>query len=210
MIDVYTMLTPNGIKPIILLEELGVPYKAHKINIMDGDQFKPEFVAVSPNSKIPAIVDQKGPGNAPLSVFESGAILTYLAEKFGHFLPKDPAGRATTLQWVFWQVGSVGPMFGQAGHFVRFAKEDVPYAKKRYTDEVKRLLKVAEDQLENHPYLAGEQYSIADMMTVPWFGALDFYGIAELLAEVPRVKAWMEAVESRPAVQRARNVNFID
>ena len=203
MIDLYTFNTPNGRKISIMLEELGVPYRAHMVNILKGDQFKPAFLAISPNNKIPALVDQDGPDGAPLSVFETGAILIYLAEKYGQFLPSDPAGRFQTLQWVFWQVGGVGPMFGQAGHFLRFAPEDVPYAKERYLSETKRLLGVLNTQLSGgHDYIIGDTYTIADIAAAPWIDGLHFYGLGDLLDAYPPVKAWLARVRARPAVQR--------
>ena len=203
MIDLYTFNTPNGRKISIMLEELGVPYRAHMVNILKGDQFKPAFLAISPNNKIPALVDQDGPDGAPLSVFETGAILIYLAEKYGQLLPSDPAGRFQTLQWVFWQVGGVGPMFGQAGHFLRFAPEDVPYAKERYLSETKRLLGVLNTQLSGgHDYIIGDAYTIADIATAPWIDGLHFYGLGDLLDTYPHVKAWLARVRARPAVQR--------
>lgn len=208
MLDLYGFATPNGRKISIMLEELGVPYRAHLVNILQGDQFKPEFLAISPNNKIPALVDPEGDDGAPLAIFESGAILVYLAEKYGQFLPKTPSGRAATLQWLFWQVGGVGPMFGQAGYFVRFAKEDVPHAKARYTDEVKRLLGVMEKQLSASAWLSGEEYTIADMATAPWVAGLDFYGMWEIMEPYPQVRGWLERVRARPAVQRGWDVTY--
>ncbi|MFN3197397.1 MAG: glutathione S-transferase N-terminal domain-containing protein [Bradymonadia bacterium] len=208
MIDLYSFNTPNGRKISIMLEELGVPYNAHLINILEGDQLKPEFLAISPNNKIPAIVDSEGPGGEPLALFETGAILVYLAEKYGKLLPTDGVGRARTLQWLFWQVGGVGPMFGQAGHFVRFAPEDVPYAKTRYTNETKRLLGVMDTQLAANAYLAGADFTIADIATVTWVEALDFYGIYDLVDDFPAVKAWVAKVKDRPGVKKGWDADF--
>ncbi len=208
MIDLHSFNTPNGRKISIMLEELGVPYRAHLVHIGRGDQFKPEFLAISPNNKIPAIVDQEGPGGAPLSIFESGAILIYLAEKYGKLLPQDPVGRSNTLQWLFFQVGSVGPMFGQAGHFTRFAKDDIPYAKKRYIDEAGRLLGVMEKQLSNHKFLAGDEFTIADIATAPWIAALDFYGLSDMLEPFPHVSAWLKDFRARPAVQKVWDMKY--
>lgn len=202
MIELHSFDTPNGRKVAILLEELGVPYRAHKIDILAGDQHQPEFVAISPNHKIPAIVDPEGPDGTPMSLFESGAILIYLADKYGRFLPREPVPRSVTLQWLFWQVGSVGPFFGQAGHFARFAPEDLPYAKQRYIGEVERLLKVTEARLAQVPWLAGAEYSIADIATAPWVAGLEFYGLGSLLDEVPRTSEWLATIRARPAVQR--------
>src|SRR5258708_21894640 len=167
MIDLYTWGTPNGRKVSIMLEETGLPYRVHKVDISKNEQFKPEFLALNPNSKIPAIVDQEGPGGKPLPLFESGAILIYLAEKTGKLLPTDPAARYTVLQWLMFQMGGVGPMFGQVHHFLRAAPEPVPYAIERYGKETRRLYGVLDVQLGKAAYLAGE-YSIADIATYPW------------------------------------------
>lgn len=205
MIDLYTWTTPNGRKVSIMLEELGLNYAVHPINIMKGDQFAPEFLAVSPNNKIPAIVDPDGPGGKPLAMFESGAILVYLAEKTGSsLLPASGAARYKTLEWLMWQMGGVGPMFGQVHHFVQFAKEDVPYAKKRYSEEMLRLYGVMDKQLAAHPYLAGDAYSIADIATYPWVARYEWHPMA--LSDYPNVQRWYDMVSLRPAVKAGMNV----
>ncbi len=204
MIDLYTWSTPNGRKVSILLEEAGLAYKAHPINIGKGDQFKPEFVAICPNSKIPAIVDSEGPDGQPLAMFESGAILIYLAEKTGRFLPASKRGRYAALQWLMFQMGGVGPMFGQVHHFLRSAKEKVPYAIERYTTEQKRLYKVLDEHLAKHEYLADE-YSIADMATYPWVARYEWHPI-DMGADYPHVKRWFDAIGAREAVQRGMKV----
>jgi len=209
-IQLYSLGTPNGQKIAIALEEMALPYEAHRIDIMAGDQFTDEFVAINPNSKIPAIVDPNGPGGASLSVFESGAILIYLAEKSGQYLPTDPAARSECLQWLFFQVGGVGPMFGQFGHFYTYAKEKIPYGIERYQTEVKRLLSVLEVRLQGQDYLLQEGYSIADMATFPWVGALDWgYNAAEKLQlsqDFPKVMDWYERCSQRPAAARGLKV----
>lgn len=209
-IQLYSLGTPNGQKVAIALEEMALPYEAHRIDIMAGDQFTDEFVAINPNSKIPAIVDPKGPGGLSLSVFESGAILIYLAEKSGQYLPTDPAARSECLQWLFFQVGGVGPMFGQFGHFYKYAKEKIPYGISRYQAETRRLLGVLEKQLEDQDFLIGEDYSIADMATFPWVGALDWgYNAIELLqlnSDFPNVIAWYDRCRQRPAAARGLGV----
>ena len=209
-IQLYSLGTPNGQKVAIALEEMALPYEAHRIDIMAGDQFTDEFVAINPNSKIPAIVDPKGPGGLSLSVFESGAILIYLAEKSGQYLPTDPAARSECLQWLFFQVGGVGPMFGQFGHFYKYAKDKIPYGISRYQAETRRLLGVLEKQLEDQDFLIGEDYSIADMATFPWVGALDWgYNAIELLqlnSDFPNVIAWYDRCRQRPAAARGLGV----
>ena len=209
-IQLYSLGTPNGQKVAIALEEMALPYEAHRVDIMAGDQFTDEFVAINPNSKIPAIVDPKGPGGKPLSVFESGAILLYLAEKSGQYLPTDPAARSECLQWLFFQVGGVGPMFGQFGHFYKYAKEKIPYSIERYQKETRRLLGVLEKQLEGRDFLIGENYNIADIATFPWVGALDWgYNAVELLqlnSDFPNVIAWYERCRQRPAAARGLEV----
>lgn len=202
-IQLYSLATPNGQKASIALEEMGLPYEAHRIDITKGDQFKPEFLKINPNNKIPAIVDPEGPDGKPLAIMESGAILIYLAEKSGKFLSTDPRLRSETLQWLFFQVGGVGPMFGQFGHFFKHAADkcDHPYPKQRYTDETKRLLGVLDKRLEGRSYLVGDEYSIADMATVPWVNALsDFYEAdAQLgLKTFKNVNAWTKRVSERP------------
>lgn len=199
MIDLYTWGTPNGRKASIMLEEVALPYRVHKIDIGKGDQFTPAFLKVNPNGKIPAIVDGEGPGGKPFAVFESGAILIYLAEKTGRFLPADPAGRSTVFQWLMFQMGGVGPMFGQAHHFMRFAKEKIPYAMERYGNEAKRLYGVMDRRLGEAPYLAGD-YSIADMATYPWAARHEWHGVD--LTNFSNVRRWFDAVGGRPAVQR--------
>ena len=204
MIDLYTWGTPNGRKVSIMLEEVGLPYRVHPIDIMQGDQFTADYVAINPNSKIPAIIDQDGPGGAPLTLFESGAILIYLAEKTGRFLPADPAGRYATLQWLMFQMGGVGPMFGQAHHFRRFAPEQIPYAIERYSKETKRLYGVLDKRLGEVEYVAGP-YSIADMAIFPWCQRADWQGV-DLAAEFPNVRRWYDLVAAREQVQKGMSV----
>ncbi|XXU08216.1 glutathione S-transferase N-terminal domain-containing protein [Sorangium sp. So ce854] len=200
MIDLYYWPTPNGWKISIMLEETGLPYKLIPINIGRGEQFKPEFLAISPNNRMPAIVDHDPPGGgAPISVFESGAILLYLAEKTGQLMPSDLRGRHDVTQWLMWQMGGLGPMSGQAGHFGQYAPEKIPYAIERYTKEVRRLYGVMDKRLADRPYLAGE-YSIADVASFPWAILHDRFGIA--LDELPNLKRWIEALRARPAVAR--------
>lgn len=196
MIDFYTYTTPNGRKPAILLEELELPYTIHKVDIGKGEQFSPEFVAINPNSKIPAIVDR----DTDLAVFESGAILIYLAEKTGKLLPTDVANRARTIEWLMFQMGGVGPMFGQLGHFRNAAPEPIPYAISRYETETLRLLGVLDRQLANHTYLAGD-YSIADIATYPWVAATTTPYMSLSLEAFPNVQRWVETLQARPAVQ---------
>jgi len=204
MIDVYSWATPNGHKIHIMLEELGLEYKAIPIDIGAGDQFTPEFLAISPNNKIPAIVDSDGPGGKPLALFESGAILFYLAEKTGRFLPLDPVGRYTTMQWLMFQMGGVGPMLGQAHHFRIYAPEKIEYAVNRYSNEAKRLYGVMDTQLGVTRYLAGNDYSIADIATFPWTRSWKNQGIE--LDEFPNVKRWFDEISARPAVIRGVEV----
>ncbi len=203
MIDLYTWGTPNGRKVSIMLEELGLPYRTHPINIGKDDQFKPEFVAINPNSKIPAIVDPEGPGGK-LPLFESGAILIYLAEKTGKFLPSDPRKRIIVLQWLMFQMGGVGPMFGQTHHFLRNAKEDVPYGKQRYHAETKRLYGVMNKRLGEARYLAGDEYTIADIATFPWVSRYEWHQVD--LGEFPNVKRWFDEIAARPAVKKGMAV----
>ncbi len=201
MIEVWTWPTPNGHKVHIALEELGLSYKVIPVNIGTGEQFKPEFLAINPNHRIPAIVDPEGPGGKPLKLFESGAILIYLAEKTGgKLIPGDPATRYICLEWLMFQMGGVGPMFGQWNHFAAYAVEKLPYAIERYTNEVKRLHRVLEHRLAEARYLAGDEYSIADIATFPWVRNPERRGID--LAEYPSVKRWHDAIATRPAVQR--------
>lgn len=204
MIDLYTWGTPNGRKVSIMLEEVGLPYRVHPIDIMKGDQFTPEYVAINPNSKIPAIVDQDGPGGKKLAVFESGAILIYLAEKTGKFLPADPAGRYTVLEWLMFQMGGFGPMLGQTHHFRRFAPEQIPYAIDRYSKETKRLYGVLDKRLAEVEFVAGD-YSIADMALYPWTQRADWQGV-DLAAEFPNVLRWSTTIGARPQVQKGMSV----
>ena len=200
MIEAWTWPTPNGHKLHIMLEEVGLPYTVIPIDIRAGDQFRPEFLAITPNHRIPAIVDPDGPGGKRFTLFESGAILIYLAEKTGQLLPADPVQRYTCLQWLMFQMGGVGPMFGQYNHFAVYAPEELPYAIERYTNEVRRLHRVLEKRLSESAYLAGAEYSIADIATFPWIRNPDRRGID--LAEFPAVKRWHDAIAARPAVQR--------
>ena len=200
MIEVWTWPTPNGHKVHIMVEELGLPYKVIPVNIGAGEQFRPEFLAITPNHRIPAIVDPDGPGGKPFHLFESGAILIYLAEKTGKLMPREPVARYTCLQWLMFQMGGVGPMFGQYNHFARYAPEQIEYAKTRYGNEVKRLHGVLEKRLAQSAYLAGDEYSIADIATFPWLRNPDSRGID--FNEFPSVKRWFEAIDARPAVQR--------
>jgi GSH-dependent disulfide-bond oxidoreductase len=204
MITLYTWTTPNGRKISIMLEELGLPYDVKPVDISKGEQFAPEFLAISPNNKIPAIVDDEAEGG-PVSIFESGAILTYLAEKNGRFLPQSGPARFKTLEWLHWQIGGLGPMLGQLGFFSVFSKEKLPAAIERFTTEANRLLGVMERRLAESPHLGGQDYSIADIATYPWvFAASTFLtqSLGESLAAKPHIRAWLETVGQRPAVQR--------
>ena len=203
MIDLYTWSTPNGRKVSVMLEELGLPYNIHAINIGKDDQFKPEFIAINPNSKIPAIVDSEGPDGEPISIMESGAILIYLAEKTGKLLPESKRGRSVAIQWLMFQMGGVGPMFGQVHHFLRAAKESVPYAIERYTRETRRLYGVLDARLQDHAYLADE-YSIADVATYPWVARHEWHKTR--LHDFPNVKRWFEELSARSAVQKGMAV----
>lgn len=207
-LQLYSLATPNGRKVSIALEELGIPYEAHRIDIGAGDQHDPGFRAINPNGRIPAIIDPDGPEGEPVRIFESGAILVYLAEKTGQLLGGSATGRLEVLQWLLWQVGGVGPMFGQYGHFVRVArgKTDM-WGENRYRAETQRLLGVLDGRLAEVPYLAGE-YSIADIATGPWVEGLAFYGVEEDvgLASFAHVAAWMARLTARPAWQRGRSV----
>jgi len=201
MIDLYYWPTPNGHKITIFLEEAGVDYRIVPVNIGKGDQFRPEFLAISPNNRMPAIVDDApAGGGAPISVFESGAILVYLAEKTGKFLPSDARGEAKALEWLFWQVGGLGPMAGQNHHFARYAPEKIPYAIKRYVNETNRLYGVLDRRLAQAPFLA-DVYSIADMASYPWIVPYEAQG--QRLDDFPHLKRWFETIAARPAVQRA-------
>jgi len=199
MIDLYTDTTPNGYKISIMLEEIGLPYKAHHVDIGKGDQFKPEFLKLSPNNKIPAIVDSDGPGGKPYGMMESGAILMYLADKTGKLWPKETRARYDVAQWLMFQMGHIGPMLGQAHHFRIYAPEQLPYAVDRYTKEAKRLYGVLEKRLKDHAYLAGD-YSIADIATWPWLRRPERQGVDR--ADYPNVQRWFEAIAARPAVER--------
>ena len=209
MIEVWTWPTPNGQKVHIALEELGIPYKAIPINIGAGDQFKPEFLKITPNHRIPAIVDPDGPGGKPFTLFESAAILIYLSEKTGgKLIPQDPIGHYKCLEWIMFQMGGVGPMFGQWNHFGAYAKEKIPYAIERYTNEVARLTRVLNKRLEEAPYLAGDEYSMADIITFPWIrtavepsSRFAERGYIEM-KDYPAVKRWYDEIAARPAVQR--------
>jgi GST-like protein len=200
MIDLHYWPTPNGWKITILLEETGLPYRIIPVHIGRGDQFKPDFLAISPNNRMPAIVDDDPPGGgAPVSVFESGAILVYLAEKTGQLMPSDLRGRYEVLQWVFWQMGGLGPMAGQAHHFRQYAPEPIPYAIERYTNEVNRLYGVLNKRLADREFLAGA-YSIADIASWPW--VLPYERQGQKLEDFPHLKRWFEAMRARPAVER--------
>jgi GST-like protein len=202
MIDLYYWTTPNGHKISLFLEEAGLPYKVHPINISQGEQFQPHFLKISPNNRIPAIVDhQPVDGGEPLSVFESGAILLYLAEKTGQFLPKDLRGRQTALQWLFWQMGGLGPMAGQNHHFSQFAPEKIPYAIKRYIDETARLYGVLNKQLADNEFVAGSEYSIADMAIYPWIVSHKWQ--SQNLEDFPHVQRWFNHIKDRPATVKA-------
>jgi GST-like protein len=202
MIDLYYWTTPNGHKISIFLEEAGLPYNVHPINISKNEQFQPHFLKISPNNRIPAIVDHEPvDGGEPLSVFESGAILLYLAEKTGQFLPKDLRGRQLALQWLFWQMGGLGPMAGQNHHFSQFAPEKIPYAIKRYVDETARLYGVLDKQLANNAFVAGSEYSIADMAIYPWIVSHKWQ--SQNLEDFPNVLRWFNNIQDRPATVKA-------
>ena len=200
MIDVYTWTTGNGRKIPIFLEETGTPYRLHMVDIHNGGQHTPEFVKINPNSKIPAIIDQDGPGGRPITLFESGAILIYLADKVGQFIPKDPAGRYHTIEWVMFQMANIGPLLGQTHHF-RSKAPQVEYGVKRYTAEATRLWKVMDARLGEVPYLAGNDYTIADMVTYVWLRNPKNQG--QNIDDYPNVKRWFGAIDARPAVKRA-------
>ena len=203
MIDLYTWPTPNGHKIHIMLEETGLEYTVHPINISAGDQFDPEFLKISPNNKMPAMVDLEGPGGEPYSLFESGAILMYLAEKTGRFMPAEIRARYDVIQWLMFQMGGIGPLLGQAHHFRAYAPERIPYAIDRYTNEANRLYNVLDVRLKDHEYLAGE-YSIADIATFPWLRSHERQGVD--LEEYPSVKRWFDLIAERPAVKRGVEV----
>ncbi|MGB0937338.1 MAG: glutathione S-transferase N-terminal domain-containing protein [Colwellia sp.] len=210
-LQLYSLATPNGQKVAIALEEIGVSYEAHRINIMKGEQFYSDFLKINPNGKIPALVDLEGPENKPLAIFESGAILLYLAEKYNKLLPPSPSKRSQAIQWLFFQVGGVGPMFGQFGYFYKYADKELnhEYALNRYTLEVKRILQVLETQLEKNKYLAGDYYSIADIANLTWVNALDkAYHADNLfnLAEFKHLSNWLDTCLEREAVQRGLKI----
>src|SRR5262245_31635688 len=204
MIEVYSWATPNGHKVHIMLEECALPYKVVAVDIGVGDQFKPDFLAISPNNKIPAITDPDGPDGAPISLFESGAILLYLAGKTGRFLPEDTRGKYEVLQWLMFQMGGVGPMLGQAHHFRIYAPEKLEYAINRYTNEAKRLYGVMNKQLGKHKYIAGNEYTIADIAILPWLRSWKNQGIT--WSDYPHLKGWFDEIAARPAVQRGVEV----
>jgi GST-like protein len=206
-IDLYYWPTPNGWKITIMLEEVGLPYNVISVNIGKGDQFKPEFLAISPNNKMPAIVDYDGPDGRPISVFESGAILQYLGRKTGQFYPSDERERVEVEQWLFWQMGGFGPMLGQTHHFRIYAPEKVPYAIDRYTNETNRLYGVLNKRLADREFVAGD-YSIADMAIAPWAKLWERQG--QNIEDFPHVKRWLDAVLARPAVQRGIAVKADD
>ena len=205
MIELHYWPTPNGHKITLFLEEAGLPYEIKPVNIGKGDQFKPDFLAISPNNRMPAIVDTApADGGAPLSVFESGAILQYLADKTGRFLPADTRERFKVLQWLFWQVGGLGPMLGQNHHFSRYAPEKIPYAIDRYVNETRRLYGVLDKQLDGRAFLAGKDYTIADMACYPWIVPHEAQGMS--LDDFPHVKAWFRAIHDRPATKKAYEI----
>lgn len=203
MIDLYTWPTPNGHKIHIMLEEIGLAYKVHPIDISAGDQFEPDYLRISPNNKMPAIVDPDGPGGKPYTLFESGAILMYLAEKAGKLMPEETRARYTVIQWLMFQMGSIGPMLGQAHHFRGYAPEKIPYAIDRYTNEANRLYNVLDVRLREQRYLA-EDYSIADIATFPWLRSYERQGVN--LEDYPSVKRWFNEIGERPAVKRGLEI----
>lgn len=204
MIEVYSWATPNGHKVHIMLEECGLPYRVHAIDIGAGDQFTPEFLAISPNNKIPAIVDPNGPDGEPMSVFESGAILLYLASKTGKLLPASTRAKFEVMEWLMFQMGGIGPMLGQAHHFRIYAPEKIEYAINRYTNEAKRLYGVLDKRLGKHKYVAGASYSIADIAIFPWLRSWKNQGIDWV--DFPNLKGWFDEIAARPAVQRGVDV----
>jgi len=206
MIDLYTWKTSNGRKVTIMAEELGIEYRLHLVDIGNGEQFAPEFVAINPNAKIPALIDSEGPEGGRFTLFESGAMLVYLAEKFGRFYPSTPVKRYETLQWLMFQMGGIGPMFGQAHHFRRAAKEQVPYAIERYTKETRRLWGVLDARLADNEYVAAGEYTIADIAIFPWTARYEWQGIE--LDEFPNVERWYRAVAARAAVVRGIDTVF--
>ncbi len=204
MINLYTWPTPNGHKIHIMLEECKLPYRVHAVNIGTGDQFQPDFLRISPNNKIPALVDSEGPDGKPISIFESGAMLIYLAAKTGKFMPKGDRAKYEVLQWLMFQMGGVGPMLGQAHHFRIYAPEKIEYAVNRYTNEAKRLYGVMDKRLQTSKWMGGSSYSIADMAIFPWLRSWQNQGID--WADYPHLKAWFDTIAARPAVQKAVQV----
>lgn len=208
-IQLYSFPTPNGIKVSVALEEMGLPYEAHRVTLADADVKSPEFTALNPNGKIPALIDPKGPDGEPVEIFESGAILIYLAEKTGQFYGTTPAQKYDILQWLMFQMGGLGPMFGQMGFFFKLGGKDIedPRPRARYAGESKRLLGVIEKQLDGQDWIAGD-YSIADMAIAPWLGALDFYGTHDEVgwADCPNAQAYLDRFRARPAVQAGMNI----
>jgi len=203
MIDLYTWITPNGRKVSIMLEEIGLRYEVHPVNLGKDEQFEEEFLAINPNNKIPAIVDRDGPGGKPYTLFESGAILMYLAEKSGKLMPQETAARYQVIQWLMFQMGGVGPMIGQAHYFLRHCPEDQPFGRDRFMTEVVRLYRVMEKRLGEAPYLAGE-YSIADIATYPWIARYEMHRMR--LEEYPNVKRWFDTLGARAAVKRGMQI----
>ena len=204
MIEVYSWATPNGHKVHVMLEECGLAYRAIPVNIGAGEQFRPEFLAISPNNKIPAIVDPDGPNGKPISMFESGAILVYLAAKTGRFLPVDIRSRYRVLEWLMFQMGSVGPMLGQTHHFRLYAPEKLPYAIERYSNEARRIYGVLDKRLQHQEWVATDEYTIADIAIFPWLRSWQNQGID--WTEFPRLKVWFDRIAARPAVQRGVQV----
>ena len=204
MIDLYSWATPNGHKIHIMLEETGLPYRVHPVNIGEGDQFKSEFLKISPNNKMPAMIDSDGPEGKPMSMFESGAMLLYLASKTGRFLPEDLRERWSTLQWLMFQMGGVGPMLGQAHHFLGYAPEKIPYAMQRYSKEANRLYGVMNRRLAESKFIACDEYTIADMAIMPWLRFPERQGVS--MDDYPRLKEWFAGIAARPAVQRGLQV----
>jgi GST-like protein len=204
LIDLYTWPTPNGHKVHIMLEETGLEYRVHPIDIGSGDQFKPEFLAISPNNKIPAMVDQRGPGGKPFALAESGAMLFYLASKTGKFLPADVRERWKVMQWVMFQMGHIGPMLGQAHHFLQYAPEKIEYAMNRYRNEANRLYGVVDRRLEDDDWIAAGEYTIADMSIMPWLRFPERQGVN--IDDYPNLKNWRDRIAARPAVKKALEV----
>ena len=204
MIDLYSWATPNGHKIHIMLEETGLPYRVHPVDIGAGDQFKPEFLKISPNNKMPAMIDSDGPDGKPMSMFESGAMLLYLASKTGKFLPEGQRERWSTLQWLMFQMGGVGPMLGQAHHFLGYAPEKIPYAMQRYAKEANRLYGVMDRRLTESKFIACDEYTIADMAIMPWLRYPERQGVN--LDDYPHLKKWFAGIAARPAVQRGLKV----